>query len=118
MNDRINFEEAEFFYKHDTITNFSEMTSFGLIKSCIEIFAYYGENSFTGNDVKEFFRKMGIVQKKNGKVFVPSVKKAEGVLDCFLVGKGDRLSCIDGVYHIETWDYTGYMYAVQMKNMS
>jgi len=116
--DKINFDEAEYFYKHNSITDFSTTTSLGLIRSCIEVLAYYGADSFTGNDIKEFFQKIGIIQKKNGKIFVPSVRKAEGVLDCFLLGKGDRLSCRDGIYHIEQWDSTGYMYEIQLRNIS
>ena len=116
--DRINFDEAEYFYKNNSITDFSTTTSLGLIRSCIEILAYYGVDSCTGDDIKEVFQKIGIVQKKNGKVFVPSVRKAEGVLDCFLSGKGDRLSCNNGVYHIEKWDSTGYMYEIQLRNIS
>ena len=116
--EKINFDEAEFFYKHNSITDFSSMTSLGLIRSCIEIFGYYGIKSFTGNDVKAFFEKIGIVQKKNGRIFIPSIKKIEGVLDCFLSGSGDRLSCRDGVYCIEQWDSTGYMYEIQLRNIS
>lgn len=116
--DKINFEEAEYFYKHNSITDFSTVTSLGLIRSCIEVFAYYGIDSFTGNDIKAFFEKIGIVRKKSGKIFIPSVKKTEGVLDCFLSGRGDRLSCNEGIYHIEKWDSTGYMYEIQLRNIS
>ena len=114
--DTINFEEVKYFYEHNSITDFSAMTSLGLIRSSIEIFSYYGVNVFTGNDIKEFFQKAGIIRKE--KIFVPSVKKIEGVLDCFLSGKGDRLSCNNGVYHIEKWDSTGYMYEIQLRNIS
>ena len=112
----INFEEVKYFYEHNSITDFSAMTSLGLIRSSIEIFSYYGVNVFTGNDIKEFFQKAGIIRKE--KIFVPSVKKIEGVLDCFLAGRGDRLSCDSGVYRIEKWDSTGYMYELQLRNIS
>ena len=71
--DKIIFTEAEYFYKSEhAVVDYSQMQSFSLIKSCIEIFAYYGIGDFVPSDVKEFFEKIQLIQKKNGKVFVRS----------------------------------------------
>ncbi len=107
----INFKEAEFFYKNPhALVDYSQMQSFSLIKSSVEIFAYYGINDFSPSDIKEFFEKLNIVQKKNQKVFIPSSKKVSGVLDCCLTPPGDHLSFDGSMYHIEKWNSDGYKY--------
>lgn len=117
MNDNINklnFTEIEFFYKApNCLTDFSQMTSFSLIKSSVEVFAYYRITSFTSTDIKEFFQKLQIIQKKNNKVFVPSPKKIDGVLQCYLSGTKDTLSFENGIYQIVSWDCSGYKYTVE-----
>lgn len=114
MNGNLNFKEIEFFYKvPNCLTDFSLMTSFSLIRSSVEVFAYYNINSFTSSDIKEFFQKLQIVQKKNNKVFLPSAKKIDGVLQCYLSGTKDTLSLENGVYKIISWDCSGYGYTIQ-----
>lgn len=114
MNGNLNFKEIEFFYKApNCLTDFSLMTSFSLIRSSVEVFAYYNINSFTSSDIKEFFQKLQIVQKKNNKVFLPSAKKIDGVLQCYLSGTKDTLSLENGVYKIISWDCSGYGYTIQ-----
>ena len=72
MNDviqNINFREASFFYKDEhSLVDYSQMQSFSLIKSCIEVFAYYNVVDFSAEDVKEFFSELSLVQKKNNRV--------------------------------------------------
>ena len=110
---KINFEEAEFFYKNPhSLVDYSQMQSFSLIKSSVEIFAYYNINTFAASDIKAFFEKLAVVQKKNEKVFIPSAKKVSGVLDCCLVPKGDHLSFDGEQYHIEKWNCDGYKYEI------
>ena len=72
--------------------------------------SYYGINDFSPSDIKEFFEKLNIVQKKNQKVFIPSSKKVSGVLDCCLTPPGDHLSFDGSMYHIEKWNSDGYKY--------
>ena len=82
----INFKEAEFFYKNPhALVDYSQMQSFSLIKSSVEIFAYYGINDFSPSDIKEFF-------------------------DCCLTPPGDHLSFDGSMYHIEKWNSDGYKY--------
>ena len=107
--DKINFKEAEYFYKSPhALADYSQMQSFSIIKSAIELFSYYGITDFSCRDVKAFFERLGLVQKKNGKVLIPSEKKISGVLECCLTGHGNRLSFQDGIYHIVAWDHRGY----------
>lgn len=110
---KINFKEAEYFYKSEhAIVDYSQMQSFSLIKSCIEIFAYYGVNVFSPADVKEFFEKIQLVQKKNGKAFIPSAKKVDGVMECCLFPSSCYLSHSEDGYHIEKWNSDGYKYEI------
>ncbi len=111
---RLNFKEIEFFYKApNSLTDFSQMTSFSLIKSCVEVLVYYDITSFTSTDIKQFFQRLQIVQKKNNKVFIPSAKKIDGVMQCYLSGTKDSLSFENGVYSIASWDCSGYGYAIK-----
>lgn len=109
--EKINYTEAELFYKSPyALVDYTSVQSFTLIKSCIELFAYYGAEKFTASDIKEFFTRLQLTQKKNGRVFIPSEKKIEGVLDCCLDGNGNTLSRSDGMYHIVHWNTDGYRF--------
>lgn len=109
MSEKINYSEAIFFYKSDkAMVDYSLMQSFSLIKSCIEPFSYYGINDITAADIHKFFEKLQIVQKKNGRVFIPSEKKIRGVLDCCLEPSENYLICNNDTYHIEKWNTQGY----------
>ena len=47
--EKINYTEAELFYKSPyALVDYTSVQSFTLIKSCIELFAYYGAEKFTG----------------------------------------------------------------------
>ena len=110
--DKINFAEAELFYKSPhALVDYSLMQSFSLIRSCIEVFAYYGCVYISPDDIKEFFERIKIVKKGQSTPFIPSLKKAEGVLDCCLEG-ANRLSKQGDRYHIDFWDTTGYKYEI------
>ncbi len=107
--DMIDLKEAEYFYRspHTLIDN-SGLESFGLIKSTVELFVYYGVNDFSANDIKELFEKLQLIQKKNGRVFLPSSKKISGVLECYLKKGKEQLSLDGNIFHIISWDCTGY----------
>lgn len=108
---KINFDEAEYFYKSEhAIVDYSQMQSFSLIKSTVELFAYYGITDFSAADIKAFFERIQLVQKKYNKVFIPSAKKVSGVLDCCLKPSKYYLSFHNGTYHIEEWNTDGYKY--------
>lgn len=110
---RINFKEAEFFYKNPlALVDYGQMQSFSLIKSSIEIFAYYGIEDFTAADIKAFFETIAVVQKKNNKVFIPSAKKISGVLDCCLDPSPCCLSSDGEYYHIISWNTDGYRFEI------
>ncbi len=109
----INMEEAKYFYNNPhSLVDYSQMQSFSLIKSCIEVFAYYNAVDFTPEDIKEFFSALSIVQQKNNKVFVPSPKKVSGVFDCCLSGSDCVLSRTESGYHIDSWNSDGYKYEI------
>ena len=56
LTDKINFEEVEYLYKSpDTMVDYSDVVSFTLIKSSVEIFQYYGITSFSADNIKRFF---------------------------------------------------------------
>ncbi len=111
--EKIDLNEVMYFYKSPyALVDFSNMQSFSLIKSTIEIFAYYNVGSFTPDDVRDLFVKIQLVQKKNNKVFIPSPKKISGVLDCCLSGSTNVLSSDNGTYHIISWDSSGYGYEI------
>lgn len=111
--EKINFNEAEFFYKNPhALVDYSQIQSYSLIKSSIELFAYYGIMDFSPSDIKEFFEKLSLVQKKNQKVFIPSSKKVSGVLDCCLTPCENYLSFDGSLYHIEKWNCDGYKYEI------
>lgn len=106
---KINFNEVNYFYKNPfALVDYSMMQSFSLIKSSIEVFAYYGIVSFRSSDIRDFFQELQLIQKKNGRVFIPSPKKVESVLECCISPSGDTLSYSDGYYHIESWNTDGY----------
>lgn len=110
----INYDEAELFYKSElSLVNYAEVQSFTLIKSCIELFAYYGAMEFTATDIKSFFEKLQITQNKNGRVFIPSEKKIQGVLDCCLESRDNKLIYENGDYRIVSWNTDGYYYEIQ-----
>lgn len=114
--DRINLEEAEYFYKSpDSFVDYSLMQSFSLIKSTIEVFAYYKATPFLPEDVRDLFLRLQIVQKKNGRVFVPSPKKVRGVLECYLGDGKLSLKEENGYFHIVSWDTLGYDAALRLR---
>ena len=119
MNERIskiNFEDVSYFYKSpEALVDYSLMQSFSLIKSAVEIFAYYKINDIYPSDVKAFFEILQIKQQKSGKVFVPSPKKVESVLECCTGNGKNSLSKKDGFYRVETWDYSGYGFEIERK---
>lgn len=111
--DKINFREVNYFYKDPhALVDYSQMQSFSIIKSSVEIFSYYGISDFESGDIKAFFEKLQLVQKKNGKVFIPSVKKIDGVLECCFLPSENRLSFDNGIYHIISWNHQGYQYEI------
>lgn len=115
LTDKINFDEVEYLYKSpDTMVDYSDVVSFTLIKSSVEIFQYYGITSFSAEDIKRFFEKLSFVRKKNGKVFVPSVKKINGVLECFLGdGVGSNILTLENdTYKIVTWAGSGCCFEI------
>ena len=115
LTDKINFEEVEYLYKSpDTMVDYSDVVSFTLIKSSVEIFQYYGITSFSADDIKRFFERLGFVRKKSGKTFVPSVKKINGVLECFLgSGVGSNVLTLEnGSYKIVSWAGIGCCFEI------
>lgn len=111
--EKINYEEAELFYKSPfSFVNYSDVQSFTLIKSSIELFAYYGAVEFSPKDVKSFFEKLQITQSKNGRVFIPSEKKVDSVLECCLAG-ANKLKAENGSYKIVHWNTDGYYYELE-----
>lgn len=110
--EKINFREAEYFYKSEhSLIDYSEMPSFTLIKSSIEVLYYYGITDFTAAEIKEFFEKLAFTQK-NDKRFLPSVRKVNSVLEVCLTPHKQYLSFADGIYHIEKWNCDGYKYEI------
>lgn len=112
----INFTEARYFYQNPLgCIDYTQMRSFNIIKSCLEIFAFYGVRDFFPSDIHDFFAELQLVQKSTGKVFVPSAKKAEGVLE-YCQGSSD--CCIsknsDGSYHIDKWNTVGYKAEIEL----
>lgn len=106
---KINFDEVNYFYKSPfALVDYSMMQSFSLIKSSVEIFAYYGIMVFRSSDIRDFFQELQLVQKKNGRTFVPSPKKVESVLECCISTSNNTLTYSDGYYHIENWNTDGY----------
>ena len=115
LTDKINFEEVEYLYKSaDTMVDYSDVVSFTLIKSSVEIFQYYGITSFSADDIKRFFERLSFVRKKSGKIFVPSVKKINGVLECFLgSGVGSNVLTLEnGSYKIVSWAGSGCCFEI------
>ena len=111
---RINFQEAMYFYKSPhAFVDYSNMQSFSLIKSTVDVFAYYGIHDFTAEDIQAFFEQLQLVRKKTGKVFIPSPKKIRGVLDCYLTAGSETLSVNGTVYHINTWQGSGYGFEIE-----
>ena len=109
----INFKEAEYFYKNPhSLVDFTQMQSFSLIKSCIEVFNYYNIREFTADDVKVFFEKISIIQAKNNRAFIPSAKKISGVMDCCLQPSDCFLEKTESGYKIVRWNSDGYKYEI------
>lgn len=117
MNDKlsvINFTEVNFFYKSpDALVDYSRMQSFSVIKSCIEVIAYYGIKEFTAQDIRDFFEELKLVQQKNNKVFIPSPKKISGVLESCIMPSGCAMQEKDGVFYIDKWNTDGYRAELQ-----
>ena len=98
---KINFDDVLYFYKSpQALVDYSLMQSFSLIKSSVEVFAYYGINDFSPSDIRDFFTVIQLVQKKNNKVFIPSPKKVDSVLECCLSTNVNQLSRKEDHYHI------------------
>ncbi len=113
MNNSINFKEAEYFYKNPrSLVDYTQMQSFSLIKSCIEVFNYYNIFEFTPEQVKHFFEKINIVQAKNNRPFIPSAKKISGVMDCCLQPSDCFLEKTVTGYKIVKWNSDGYKYEI------
>ena len=111
---KINFSEAEFFYKSpDAFVDYSNMQSFSLIKSTVDVFVYYGIRDFAAEDISRFFEKLQLVKKKLNKVFLPSPKKVSGVLECYLTEGRQSLSYAHGRFHVNTWDGSGYGFEIE-----
>lgn len=112
MNDclsRMNFDEINYYYKSpQALVDYSFMQSFSIIKSCIEIFVYYEITEFTAKDIKDFFEKLQLIQQKNGRAFVPSEKKIDGVLSCCLPNSKNIILYDNGKYEVQSWDTSGY----------
>lgn len=113
MNDqfqnKLNFNEINFFYNDPrSIIDHSMLVDFSLIRSIIEVIAYYDALDFTAQDISELFSIIGIHQKKRDRIFTPSPRKISAVLDCFIDKSGDNLSLSDGNYHIVSWNTDAY----------
>ena len=111
--DRLNFNEVIYFYKSpDSFADYGSMQSFSLIRSTVEVFAYYGTTAFTAEDIRSLFEQLQIVQKKYNRVFLPSVKKISGVMECCFQPGINQLAEENGVYRIISWDSSGYGYEI------
>lgn len=109
IKEKINVSEARYFYTSpDTLIGNGTLSSFGLIRSIIEVFDYYGVKEFTASDAHEIFTELQIVQSSNGRVFSPSVRKISGVFDCYVTTGRYSLSKNGDLFRIESWDHTGY----------
>lgn len=106
---KMNFDEVNYYYKSPfALVDYSLMQSFSIIKSCVEIFVYYGITEFSAYDVKCFFEKLQLIQKKNGRIFIPSEKKIDGVLSCCLPNSENIISYNNGIYTVQSWNISGY----------
>ena len=101
-------EIKHFYTSPETLIDNGNLNSFSLIRSIIEVLDYYGVKTFTAEDVHRIFSEIHMVQKSNGRIFCPSVKKITGVLECYTVKGKYSLSEENGVFRIESWDHTGY----------
>ncbi len=112
---KINFAEACYFYKSpDAFVDYSNMQSFSLIKSTVDVFVYYGIRDFRPEDIRDFFEQLQLVKKKNNKVFVPAPKKVSGVLECYLGEGRESLSLSEnGIFHVNAWDGSGYGFEIE-----
>ena len=112
--EKINFQEAEFFYKSPyALVDYSIIQSFSLIRSTVEVFAYYGITDFTPEDIRHFFERLQLIHRRKETVFIPTAKKVSGVLDCCLSEGKNQLAKQDGSYHIVSWDSSGYGFEIQ-----
>lgn len=118
MNDclsKMDFDEINYYYKSpQALVDYSLMQSFSVIKSCVEVFVYYGVTEFSAEDVKSFFTKLQLIQKKNGRVFIPSEKKIDGVLSCCLPESENVILCTDGKYIVKSWNISGYKSEIEL----
>lgn len=111
---KINFHEAEFFYKSpDAFVDYSNMQSFSLIKSAVDVFLYYGIIDFTSEDICAFFEELQLVTQKHHKAFIPSPKKVRGVLECYLSSGHESLMLHNNVFHINRWAGSGYGFEIE-----
>lgn len=118
LND-INFREVEYIYKSPhSLVDYSKMQSFSLIKSSIEVFAYYGIDQFSPSEIKAFFEKLELINAKSNKVFIPSLKKIRGVLECCVDSNARNYLSEDGDhFRIVHWDHDGYRYEIELAYM-
>lgn len=118
MNDfllKMNFDEINYYYKSPkSLVNYSLMQSFSIIKSCIEVFAYYEITEFKAIDVKIFFEKLQLVQERNHRIFVPSEKKIIGVINCLPQSKNNIIVFDKDKYIIKAWDISGYKAEIEL----
>lgn len=116
---RINFTEAEYYYKSPhTLLDCSYMQSFGLIKSTVDVFVYYGINDFTAEDIQAFFERLQFFKKDADKAFIPSPKKISGVLECYLKDGKESLSLQDGHFYVNAWAGNGYGFEITAARQS
>ena len=114
LNERIDLDEVRFFYLSPrTMIDNSGLASFGLIKSSVDVFVYYGINEFTAGDIRELFEALQLVRKKTGRVFVPSAKKITGVLECYYRKSSQQLELCGDVFRVVKWDCGGYRYEIE-----
>ena len=112
--DRIELDEVRFFYlSPDTMIDNSGLESFGLIKSSVDVLVYYGINEFSAEDIKELFEALQLVRKKTGRVFVPSVRKITGVLECYYGKNPQQLEADGERFRVVRWDCGGYKYEIE-----
>lgn len=119
ITQKVNMREISYFYTSpDVLIDNSGLNSFSLIRSIIEVLDYYGVKEFTAGDVYRIFKGIGMVQRSNGRIFAPSVKKISGVLECYVKDGKYSLSLHCDVFRIESWDHTGYLYEIEYAKSS
>ena len=92
---KINFSEAEFFYKSpDAFVDYSNMQSFSLIKSTVDVFVYYGIRDFAAEDITSDTRilRVDLLDPETpigGAVFDILVVPAGGIVKGDVTGEGE-----------------------------